>query len=79
MQQLIKQRTKKWSPTMATDPIQESLLKIIAEKKKALTPRKKSKGSTGGTKQPSSNVINIMDALRKSMETELKGRQQAKR
>ncbi|TBG84495.1 Ku protein [Rhizobium leguminosarum] len=78
VQQLIKQRTKKWSPTMVTDPIQESLLKIIAEKKKALTPRRKSKGTTGGTKEPSSNVINIMDALRKSMEAELTGRKQSK-
>ncbi|MBA9030937.1 hypothetical protein [Rhizobium leguminosarum] len=61
---------------MVTYPIRQSLLKIIAEKKKALTPRRKSQGTTGGTKVPSSNVINIMDALRKSMEAELKGRQQ---
>ncbi|MBY5363707.1 Ku protein [Rhizobium leguminosarum] len=80
VQQLIKQRTKKWSPTMVTDPIQESLLTIIAEKKKALTPRRKSKGTNKGTKdEPSSNVINIMDALRKSMEAELQGRKQTKR
>lgn len=79
VQQLIKQRTKKWSPTMVTDPIQESLLQIIAEKKKALTPRRKSIGANKGTKEePSSNVINIMDALRKSMEAELKDRKQTK-
>ncbi|MBB3411950.1 DNA end-binding protein Ku [Rhizobium sp. BK316] len=80
VQQLIKQRTKKWSPAMVTDPIQESLLKIIAEKKKALMPRTKSKGANKGTKEePSSNVINIMDALRKSMEAELQGRKHTKR
>lgn len=61
-------------------PIQESLLEVIAEKKKALTLRRKSKGANKGTRdQPSSNVINIMDALRKSMEAELRGREQTKR
>lgn len=63
-----------------TDPIQGSLLTIIAEKKKALTPGRKSKGTNKGTKDaPSSTVINIMDALRKSMEAELRGQKQTKR
>jgi DNA end-binding protein Ku len=31
VQQLIKQKTPRWSPDMVSDPIQESLLKIIAE------------------------------------------------
>ncbi|WP_165447847.1 hypothetical protein [Rhizobium ruizarguesonis] len=54
-------------------------MKIIAEKKKALKLRAKSKSTTKGTKnQPSSNVINITDALRKSMGAELKGRRQTK-
>ncbi|MBY5565923.1 hypothetical protein HFO55_01430 [Rhizobium leguminosarum] len=74
MQQLIKQRTKTWSPSMVTDPIQESLLMIIAGRKKALTPRRKSKGATGGTKEPSSNVINIMDAYAKAWKPNSGGR-----
>ncbi|PVE50663.1 Ku protein [Rhizobium rhizogenes] len=71
VQQLIKKKTKRWSPDMVSDPIQESLLNLIEEKKKALKPKKK----TAKTKDaPASNVINIMDALRKSVADELKSR-----
>lgn len=71
VQQLIKQKTSRWSPDMASDPIQESLLKIIAEKNKALKPAKKAaKGKPGAA--PASNVVNIMDALKKSVAAELK-------
>jgi DNA end-binding protein Ku len=59
---------------MVSDPIQESLLKLIAEKKKALKPRKATKGKKSASGEPESNVINIMDALRKSLADELKGR-----
>ncbi|MBY3094903.1 Ku protein [Rhizobium laguerreae] len=73
VQQLIKQKTARWSPDMVSDPIQESLLKIIAEKKKALKPKKAAKGKAAGV-APKSNVVSIMDALRKSVEADLKGR-----
>lgn len=73
VQKLIKQQTKRWSLDMVSDPIQESLLRIIAEKKKALKPRKAVKGKSGDA-APKSNVVNIMDALRKSVEADLKGR-----
>lgn len=64
---LIKAQTIKWSPAMVTDPVQERLLELIAEKKKALKPKtatrkKPDTAPTGG------NVINIMDTLRKSLE-----------
>jgi DNA end-binding protein Ku len=56
---------------MVSDPIQESLLKIIAEKKKALKPAKKvAKGKQDAAQ--ASNVVNIMDALKKSVAAELK-------
>jgi len=71
VQQLIKKKTKRWSPDMVSDPIQESLLKLIEEKKKALKPKKKTAKAKGA---PASNVINIMDALRKSVADELKSR-----
>jgi DNA end-binding protein Ku len=71
VQQLIKQKTKRWSPDMVIDPIQENLLKLIAEKKKALKPKKKTAKAKDA---PASNVINIMDALRKSVADELKSR-----
>ncbi|MGR9396446.1 non-homologous end joining protein Ku (plasmid) [Rhizobium leguminosarum] len=71
VQQLIKQKTSRWSSDMVSDPIQESLLKIIAEKKKALKPTKKAaKGKPDATQ--GSNVVNIMDALKKSVAAELK-------
>ncbi|WP_064713490.1 Ku protein [Rhizobium bangladeshense] len=72
VQHLIKQKTKRWSPDMVSDPIQESLLKLIAEKKKALKPKKPTKGKKA--EEPKSNVVNIMDALRKSVSDELKNR-----
>jgi len=71
VQQLIKKKTKRWSPDMVSDPIQESLLKLIEEKKKALKPKKKTAKAKDA---PASNVINIMDALRKSVADELKSR-----
>ncbi|MEV4609439.1 Ku protein [Neorhizobium sp. LMR1-1-1.1] len=73
VQQLIKQKTKRWSPDMVSDPIQESLLKLIEEKKKALKPKKRT-AKAKDAPAPASNVINIMDALRKSVADELKSR-----
>ncbi|MDF0663654.1 Ku protein [Rhizobium redzepovicii] len=73
VQKLIKQKTKRWSPDMVSDPIQESLLALIEEKKKALKPQKKS-AKTKQAAAPASNVINIMDALRKSVANELKSK-----
>jgi DNA end-binding protein Ku len=72
VQQLIKKKTGKWSPNMVSDPIQESLLKLIEEKKKTL-PKKAAKGKKTAP-EPASNVVNIMDALKKSVEAELKQR-----
>lgn len=64
---LIKAQTTKWSPAMVTDPVQERLLELIAEKKKALKPKASSKKKV--VAEPTgSNVINIMDTLRKSLE-----------
>ena len=72
---VIKKRLRDWSPDMVSDPIQESLLKLIADKKKAKKPSKakasKSKKDDDGEK---SNVVNIMDALKKSVAKELKSR-----
>jgi DNA end-binding protein Ku len=51
-----------------SDPIHESLLKIIADKKKAEKPSKtKTWKSTKDDGEERSNVVNIMDALKKSV------------
>jgi DNA end-binding protein Ku len=67
VQQLIKKQTKDWSPEMVSDPVQERLLEIIETKKKTL--KKPAKTRTAPSAQPS-NVVNIMDALRKSVAAE---------
>ncbi len=68
VQQLIKKQTKDWTPKMVADPVQERLLEIIAAKKKALKPQK-AQGKTAPSSSPS-NVVSIMDALRKSVAAE---------
>ena len=70
IQQLIKKQTQDWTPKLVIDPVQDRLLDIINTKKKALR-----KPATSKTKAPASpptpnNVVNIMDALRKSVATE---------
>ncbi|EPE96318.1 hypothetical protein RGCCGE502_20625 [Rhizobium grahamii CCGE 502] len=73
VQKLIKQNSAHWSLDMLSDPIQTSLLKLIEEKKKASRPKKAAKGKAAEA-APKSNVVNIMDALRKSVEADLKGK-----
>ncbi|SDA92912.1 Ku protein [Sinorhizobium sp. NFACC03] len=67
--QLIKKQTKDWSPGMVADPVQERLLDIIAAKKKTLKKPAKAKGKLAASAPPN-NVVNIMDALKKSVAAE---------
>jgi DNA end-binding protein Ku len=68
MKTLVKERTRNWSPELTRDPVQERLADIIKAKKKGRkkqpTPTKAPPPPTGG------NVINIMDALKKSIASE---------
>ena len=61
---VIKSRKKAWSPEMVADPVQAGLLDIIAAKKKGA---KKVKAKPSAEPEPPSNVINIMDALKRSV------------
>jgi DNA end-binding protein Ku len=70
VQQLIKKQTQHWNPSMVIDPVQDRLLDIIADKKKALKKPSKSKGKAPASAPAPSNVINIMDALKKSVAAE---------
>ncbi|HEY0292431.1 MAG TPA: Ku protein [Hansschlegelia sp.] len=69
---LIEERSKTWSPDMVDDPVQARLLELIASKKKGRKPASRPKAdapaATGG------NVVSIIDALRKSLASEGKGR-----
>lgn len=72
VKKLIDERTKVWDRKMVEDPVQDRLLKIIAAKRKK-KPAKLPKEET--TPTPSGgNVVSIMDALRKSLEAETKGK-----
>ncbi len=66
----IGQETKKWDRTMVVDPVQKQLLTMIALKRKQMKTKiktiKPQPTPTSGT------VVNIMDALKKSMEKEKK-------
>ncbi|MBY5567143.1 Ku protein [Rhizobium leguminosarum] len=73
LEKVMKKRMKNWSPEMVSDPIQESLLKLIADKKKAKPAKKAGKSKKDEDDKPS-NVVNIMDALKKSVAQELKSR-----
>ena len=63
---LIDERTKPWDSAMVEDPVQQNLLDIIAAKKKGRRPSKHK-----APERPS-NVVSIMDALRKSIAAEEK-------
>ena len=63
---LIKSRKKAWSPEMVADPVQERLLDIIEAKKKGAAKAKTARAKAEAEPAPS-NVINIMDALRRSV------------
>jgi DNA end-binding protein Ku len=62
IKQLIAQRTVAWDPELLGDPVQAQLLKLIAAKKKGKRPARAKVSA-----EAPSNVVNIMDALRKSI------------
>jgi DNA end-binding protein Ku len=70
LKQMIDERTKAWDPKMVDDPVQDRLLDIIASKKKGKKPAKTAKPQP----ETPTNVINIMDALRKSISSEGKAK-----
>ena len=69
---LIEERTERWDPGMAHDPVQDRLLQIIEAKKKGRRPAKRRQPAA----EPRGQVVNIMDALRRSIAAEIgrKGR-----
>jgi DNA end-binding protein Ku len=77
VQQLIKKQTQPWNPKMASDPVQDKLLDIIEAKKKLMKKPAKAKPKGKDKEEPApTNVINIMDALRKSVEAENRSERQ---
>lgn len=68
---LIEEHGASWDPAMVRDPVQEKLLDIIAAKKKGRKVRSRTETST---EAPSAKVINIMDALKRSLSSESKSK-----
>lgn len=68
VEELIKKRTTKWSPTMVEDPVQDRLLDIIKSKKTKKPAAKLSKADEPEDDDKPSNVIDLMAALKKSLE-----------
>lgn len=68
VQKVITQKSEPWDPSMVCDPVQENLKKLIAAKQKKKGRSKAPKRSEGP--EPQDNVVNIMDALRKSIAIE---------
>jgi DNA end-binding protein Ku len=68
IQQFIKKQTRHWDSKLVSDPVQDKLLEIIEAKRKKTKRPAKAKGAE--PKATPNNVINIMDALRKSVEVE---------
>jgi DNA end-binding protein Ku len=65
--QLIEEKKQPWEPSLVSDPVQDRLLEIIAARRK---------GSRKPVRKPADepaapdNVVNIMDALRRSISSE---------
>lgn len=64
---LIKEKSRPWDPDMVHDPVQERLLDIVASKRKG---KKLPKLEKEEEPERPSNVISIVDALRKSLAAE---------
>ena len=73
VRRLIDERTKPWAPELLTDPVQDRLRDIIASKTKGKRAKPKAPEP-----EPASNVVSIMDALRKSIAADKKATGKAK-
>jgi DNA end-binding protein Ku len=62
IKELIAQKTVAWDPALLGDPVQAQLLKLIAAKKQGRRPTR-----AKAPVEKATNVVNIMDALRKSI------------
>lgn len=78
VQKLIEDMTEPWDASMVRDPVQEKLKEIIASKKKK-QPKGQPKRKAAEEPETPTNVVSIMDALRRSISEEKKGGGKGKR
>jgi len=69
---LIDARTEAWNPSFVADPVQENLKKIIAGK--TAKAAKAKPAEPRGREPTEDNVVSIMDALKRSLEGNKKGK-----
>lgn len=69
---LIEERTKPWDPRMASDPVEANLKKLIAARKKKKPAKLKTAQAPEPADADGGNVVSIMDALRRSLDSEKK-------
>ena len=67
VEQLIEDRTTEWTDKMVQDPVQDRLLDII-KAKQSHKKKPKAKGGKDEDAEPQNNVIDLMAALKKSLE-----------
>jgi DNA end-binding protein Ku len=73
VEKLIEQRTTAWSESMVKDEVQDNLLKLIKSKDKKRTAAKRAKDPEEEA-TPATNVIDLMAALKKSLEGKPSGK-----
>jgi DNA end-binding protein Ku len=61
---LIEAKRARWSPDLVKDPVQEGLVRLIADKTRKAPARKREPAPEPA---PTGKVVNIMDALRRSL------------
>lgn len=71
VEEIIEQRTVAWSDSMVKDPVQDRLLEIIKSKKSSKRKATPKKGAEQNA-EPKDNVIDLMSALKKSLEGKAK-------
>ena len=73
---LIDEKAAEWAPSLVEDPVQKKLKSIIAaRKRKQKLAEPTAKRNRNAPADTPTNVVSIMDALRKSVDAEKKGRE----
>ncbi len=67
MTRLIEDRTRDWSAELASDPVQAGLLDLIASRRKG---RRRPPAKAPAPAETAGNVVDIMEALKKSLAAE---------
>jgi DNA end-binding protein Ku len=66
--QLIDERSAEWSPKMVEDPVQEELKDLIAQRRRKQGKTEPKKAAAEDEAPAADNVIDLMSALKKSLE-----------